>query len=154
MSATDWLKRLLSSQAPRFDFTLEDENETIASARYGQRRLLLLPFSADYWVFPPKAAARRSPEEYLLVSWRHNSVVPLPVLALDEGYLYAPYEFPHGFDLQAKLTKKSSKIFLGALLAGIQGAYDRLSSLPRSTRQRYERKLRSVSVRPGRPRAA
>lgn len=151
----EWLARLLAAQAPRLDLDCQLEDETVVSARYGRRHLLILSDSAEYWALPANAKARNSPDLFLAVSWRHNSVLPCPTLSLSEGYLYAPFQLPHGFAIQDnKLTKKTSGIFLGALLAGVQEAYDRLAVMPRSTRQRYERKLRSVIVRRGRPRRA
>ncbi|MBX6361614.1 MAG: hypothetical protein IRZ03_16225 [Acidobacterium ailaaui] len=140
------LKHLFSTQAARLH--LEQDG--------AGRVLRYLTSSADYWGLSARAPERQMPDRFLLVVWRHTSCVPLPVFALEEGRLYAPYNLPYSFPslLEVKLTKKTSRVFLGALLAGVQDAYVRLQQMPRATRARYLRKLQATAAHRGRPRVA
>lgn len=148
--AIEWLRHLLATQAPRLDLEIDPGQETVVSAQYGRRRLLILSHSEEYWTFIPASQA----DQLFAVAWAHTSCLPCPVLSLEDGYTYAPYEFPRGFDLWSKLTKKNSRIFLGCLLAGVQEAYDRLAVMPRSSRARYISRLNAAIIRRGRPRRA
>jgi hypothetical protein len=142
------LRQLLAAQEPRLPYSfLGDE---ILTPQWGRRSLLFLHSSSEFWALPP--AERQQAPTSLVVCWRHNSCLPCPTLSLEEGYCYDAYELPKWFSLAGNLTRKSAPVFRGALLAGLQEAYQRLAALPRSTRRRYERDLQSMLLRRGRPR--
>lgn len=141
------LRRLLEAQEPRLPYTLLGQEE-ILTPQWGRRLLLFLATSTEYWTL----RARPNPASSLVVCWEHNSCLPCPTLSLQEGYCYDAYELPKWFSLEGKLTRKSAPVFRGALLAGLQEAYQRLSALPRSTRRRYEREVQTMLRGRGRPR--
>ena len=88
----------------------------------------------------------------LLVVYEHNTYVDLPVLSLEEGYLYAPKERPHWYDPEVPThTRKSAKVVVGGLLAGVDEAYARLQTMKRTTRLAYMARLSNyLSLKPGR----
>lgn len=127
----------------------EDQIET---PQWGKLRMVFLPSSREFWALPRFRAQTNASRDLLVICWQHNSCLPVPCLALNEGYCYDRYELPHGFSLKAPFTKRSSSIFLGALLAGRQEAYEELARMPRATRARYMARVQEAVVRRGRPR--
>jgi hypothetical protein len=145
--------QLLVIQAPRLGVRVVRE---IAPGTYelewqGRRlRVLILQRSHDYW--RKRLAMRQAAAWDQLCVAHHDSCVPLPVLDLERGYLYAAYEVPPWYRLGERLTRRTAPVFLGQLLCGVQAAYEQLVCLPRGSRSRYQRRLRElVQPMPGRP---
>ncbi|HEV2582821.1 MAG TPA: hypothetical protein VGT44_18325, partial [Ktedonobacteraceae bacterium] len=98
----------------------------------------------------------------VLVCYRHDSVLPIPVVELESGNTDRPHEFPHVFTSYEEAYHSRSKTgrltIVGGLLCGVQRAYDLLETLPESTRRKYEtsahqyqkrRRGRQLALMPG-----
>ncbi len=94
----------------------------------------LLSCSCDYYHLRLNIS---SPHITMLVVGEHNTRVPLPVLALDEGYFYAPSEAPRWYNPDGKRTRKDAMVVVGGLLSGVEETYQQLREMKRSTRYRY-----------------
>ncbi|MBX5458780.1 MAG: hypothetical protein IRZ31_17955 [Thermogemmatispora sp.] len=144
--------QLLVIQAPRLGLQVVAEQAPgcyLVDWRGRRLRMLMLTRSHDYWL--KRLALRQGQWDQLCVV-RHDSCVPLPVLDLERGYLYAPYEPPPWYRLGEQLTRRTAPVFLGQLLCGVQAAWERLGRLPRGSRARYQRRLQALVQRvPGRP---
>ena len=87
----------------------------------------------------------------MLIVGEHNTRVTIPVLALDEGYLYAPTEAPRWYTPDAGRTLKDAMVVVGGLLSGVEDSYQQLQEMKRSTRYRYLARMRSyLSLKQGR----
>jgi hypothetical protein len=85
------------------------------------------------------------------VCGKHDSCCPIPVWSVEEANVYEPGEtaFPitQLRDREIRGTKYGSLLLIAALLSGKQEALDILNdeTLPRSTRYRYEAKVREYA---------
>jgi hypothetical protein len=147
--------QLLVIQAPRLGLRVVAERAPGCYElewQWRRLRVVVLQRSHDYW--RKRLALRHSdsaPWDQLCVA-HHDSCVPLPVLDLERGYLYAAYEVPPWYRLGERLTRRTAPVFLAQLLCGVQAAYEQLARLPRGSRARYQRRLRElVQPAPGRP---
>jgi hypothetical protein len=110
-------------------------------------RACLLSRSSDYY---EKRMNLQPRPVSLLICAEHDSCVPLSVLALDEGYQYAPREVPHWYTPEKRFTTRGSRVFLGQLLCGMQAAFDELDDrhkMSRATKYRYLARLRAYLKR-------
>lgn len=88
----------------------------------------------------------------LVVCLKHDSCLPLRVLALDTGTLYGARNTPAWYTPEKRTTWTGSAVFLGQLLSGVAEAYQALDTLPRSTRYRYLARVKStLKGKRGRP---
>jgi hypothetical protein len=78
----------------------------------------------------------------MLVVGGHDTRVHIPVLALDEGYFYAPAEAPRWYDPDAVRTRKDAMVVIGGLLSGVEEAYRQVEQMKRSTRYCYLARMR------------
>lgn len=86
----------------------------------------------------------------MLIVGEHLTCVPIPTLALDEGYLYAPAEFPRWFDPDTR-KHRNSMVLIGGLISGVEEAWELVNKLERPTRYRYiARMKRFLKNRQGR----
>jgi hypothetical protein len=98
--------------------------------------------------------AKQKPD--LVVCYRHDSVLPIPVLSIWAGNLAQAYELPEEIDdLEAQRHSKiGARVLLGMYISGLRRAQDIIhaKSFPKSTRNRYLQKARELSKRRrGRP---
>jgi hypothetical protein len=101
----------------------------------GERYLAtVLAQSRHYYDFRFNLTA---PHITLLVVYTHNTWTKHPVLALDEGYLYAPFEPPRWYSPNSPRTRKNAMVLVGGLLCGVDEAYQQLQRMKRQTRSRY-----------------
>ena len=88
-----------------------------------------------------------SPNVTMLIVGEHTTRVTVPVLALDEGYFYAPTEAPRWYTPDAPRTLKDAMVVVGGLLSGVDEAYQQLHEMKRSTRYRYLARMREYLSR-------
>ena len=87
----------------------------------------------------------------MLIVGEHNTRVSIPVLALDEGYLYAPTEAPRWYSPDAVRTRKDAMVVVGGLLSGVEEAYEQVRNMKPSTRYLYFARMREyLSLKQGR----
>jgi hypothetical protein len=72
----------------------------------------------------------------MLVVNEHLTCTPIPVLALDEGYFYAPAEFPRWYDPEVR-RHRNSMVVIGGMLSGVQEAYTQVNDMKSYKRYRY-----------------
>ena len=111
---------------------------------------MTLEQSFDFYVYRLNKAAHRVD---LVVCQRHNAALPVRVLELDTGNMYQPGAIPPiEREQRRKRNHEETLLFVSMLLAGVDGAYEKLYSMPLRTRQRYLA-LRDQYLRPrtGRP---
>ncbi len=120
---------------------------SFALTRRGQQHYaLILLRSSDFWQ-KRVHLARLRPE--LLVVWTHDSCLPIEVLSLKTGVLFAPYAVSASIE---KRNRYTANILLGMLMCGLQRAYDALECLPDATKYRYLARVKALTKRPrGRP---
>lgn len=93
-----------------------------------------------------------------IIAGVHDTMVDVPVIALDEERLYSPgqgciqsFSEEH-FPERLRKTHFGHRLLVSGLLAGRPDALDRLKRLPASTRRRLLAELKRLRVRrPGRP---
>ena len=108
----------------------------------------VLSSSRDYYTHRLNILA---PHLTMLVVGQHDTRVILPVLALDEGYFYAPTEPPRWYTPDNKRTRKDAMVIIGGLLSGVEEAYEQLREMKPSTRYRYLALMRHyLTVKQGR----
>jgi hypothetical protein len=107
---------------------------------------LILVRSSDYWRQRVHLLAH---DLTLLIVWKHDSIVPLPVLALDSGHWHSAKTHTKQRTTRDRYT---AWMLLGELLCGMQSAFDELDRLPYATRHRYLKKVHALMHRArGRP---
>jgi len=109
--------------------------------------------SSDYWEY--RLHLQRGAID-LVVCYRHDSVVPVHVLALEDGRAYEPEDLPGKYTtldaVKAEHSRYAAKVLVGALLCGKKAAHDLLLAMPESTRRKYEAKMHHYQRRQrGRP---
>ncbi len=114
---------------------------------------VVLVQSSDFWEY--RLHLEQSALE-LVVCYRHDSVVPVHVLALEDGRDYAPEDLPGKYTtldvVKAEHSRHAAKVLVGALLCGKKAAHDLLLGMPTSTRRKYEAKMHAYQRRQaGRP---
>ncbi len=120
---------------------------------------VVLVKSGDYWEY--RLHLHKAPIG-LIVCYRHDSVIPCHVLALEDGREYDPESLPGKYpNLEAvhkEHSRYAAKVFLGALLCGVKAAHDILldkDATAESTRRKYEAKMHGYQRRGrGRPLAS
>lgn len=98
--------------------------------------------------------ARKKPD--LIICYRHDSVLPMPVLSIRAGNYAQAYELPEEIkDLEEQRhSKTGARVILGMYISGLRRAQDILhdKDFPKSTRNRYLQKARELGKRKrGRP---
>jgi len=107
---------------------------------------LILISSSDYW---KQRIHLLSHDLTLLIVWKHDSIVPLPVLALDSGHWHSARTHTKKRTVRNRYT---AWMLIGELLCGMQSAYDELNQLPYQTRHRYLKRVHTLMHRAkGRP---
>jgi len=107
---------------------------------------LVLVHSSDYW---RQRVHLLTHDLTLLIVWKHDSIVPLPVLALNSGHWHSART--HTIKRTTR-NRYTSWLLLGELLCGMQSAYDELETLPYQTRHRYLKRVHALMHRAkGRP---
>ena len=123
-------------------FSIEDPDKQVM---WPQEALVLVR-SSDYW---KKRVHLQKHELTMLLVWRHDSIVPLPVLSLCDGHWHAART---NTKTHAARNRYTASLLLGELLCGNQRAYDELEQLPASTRYRYLKRVHALMHRErGRP---
>lgn len=128
------------------------------TATYQGRKVagVVLVQSSDYWHYRLHLACNPIG---LIVVHRHDSLVPIDVLSLEDGREYAPEDLPQKYtslsDVRNEHSRHAAKVLTGALLCGVKEAHDILASMPESTRRKYEMKMSHYQRRQrGRPLAS
>ena len=114
---------------------------------------VVLVQSSDYWQYRLHLA--RTPIG-LVVCHRHDSLLPVNVLSLEDGREYAPEDLPKKYEtldaVKTEHSRHAAKVLIGALLCGVAAAHDMLLAMPESTRRKYEAKMHRYQRRMrGRP---
>lgn len=142
---TDTLFRLHARNQGLGISTLERLGEyTYRMALDGQEfYVLVLSRSWDYWEY---RLAFSAPLVSLIVCSKHDTCLPISVLEIgSSGYRYGPRELPKDAPaLGSKRTKRTARMFLGALLSGDQQAFDALERMHLSSQKRYRRRLSAL----------
>ena len=164
------MDRRLTRETVLHHFLLQQSHfSSVASVRFSARGTALiveyqgkqipaivLVRSSDYWEhrlhLTPNLCG-------LLIVHRHDSLVPLPVLSLEDGHEYAAEDLPKKYEklsaARDEHSRHAAKVMLGALLCGVKEAHDLLLSMPESTRRKYELKMHTYQRRQrGRPLAS
>jgi hypothetical protein len=117
--------------------------------------------SSDFWKYRLHLRSKQQSPVGLVVCYRHDSVVPVHVLALEDGRDYEPEDLPGKYSsldaVIAEHSRHAAKVMLGALLCGLKSAHDALGDedMPESTRRKYEAKMHMYQRRrQGRPLAS
>lgn len=92
----------------------------------------------------------------LIICFRHDTVVPIPVLSLKAGKFAEKEERPEEIDDVAaqRFTKTGSRVLLGMYLSGLKYAQELINDpdFPSTTKARYLQKAKDLSTRKrGRP---
>jgi len=98
--------------------------------------------------------ARKKPD--LVICYKHDSVLPVPVLSIRAGNYAEPHDLPEEIeDLEEQRHSKTGcRCLLGMYISGLRRAQDIIhdKDFPRSTRNRYLQKARELGKRKrGRP---
>lgn len=121
-------------------------------------RGIVLVRSSDFWEYRLHLAGERAAPD-LIVCFRHDTVLPAPVIELESGRQYRMHEFPRQFasfeDAYTSKSRAGRLVIVGALLCGMQAAYDLLAALRQagkeSTARKYETNAHDYQRRrPGR----
>ena len=129
----------------------------LVELRYQGRPVLAvcLVHSSDYWYHRLHLSGQ---PVGLLIVGRHDTIVPVAVLSLEDGREYAPEDMPARYALNGgsladlRRSHATAPLILGALLCGIAQAHALLPTLPDSTRRAYEKKMQAYQRRRrGRP---
>lgn len=111
---------------------------------------MVLPCSFDFYEFRLNRGTRRID---LLIVARHNAVVPVRVVALEQVTSYAPLDAPV-IDRpdRKRRNHEETMLLVSKLLLNFESARDELAAMPDRTRQRYiERCASYLKPRMGRP---
>jgi hypothetical protein len=111
---------------------------------------MVLPCSFDFYEFRLNRNKQRI--DLLIVS-RHNAVVPVRVVALEQVTSYAPLDTPALERPDRKRRNhEETMLLVSKLLLNFESARDELAAMPARTRQRYlERCEHYLKPRMGRP---
>jgi hypothetical protein len=122
----------------------------IVSDRGKQYRALVLPCSFDYYEYRLNVGKQRV--EMLIVS-RHNAVVPVVVVSLEQIMLYEPLAAPDlGREQRKKNDQEDAQLLLSKYILNFESAHEELAKMTPRSRQRYRRKKeRYLKKRIGRP---
>ncbi|HVB20388.1 MAG TPA: hypothetical protein VNG51_00395 [Ktedonobacteraceae bacterium] len=158
--ARDTVLNHFISQLPHFrhikKVELGEHGNAFSALLNGKRQPVqgvVLVRSSDYWEY--RLHMQRS-SVGLVVCYRHDSVVPVHVLALEDGRDYECEDLPGKYAsldvVRAERSRHAAKVFLGALLCGKKAAHDLLLNMDESTRRKYEARMHRYQRRqPGRP---
>ena len=120
-------------------------------------RGIVLVRSSDFWEYRLHLAQAGAPS--LVVCYRHDTCLPVPIIELESGHQYKMHEFPRQFnsfeDAYQSRTRAGRLVIVGGLLCGMQAAYDLLAQLRQddkeSTARKYETNAHHYQKRrPGR----
>lgn len=98
--------------------------------------------------------ARKKPD--LVICYRHDSVLPIPVLSIRAGNYAKAYELPEDIkDIEEqRFSRTGCRCLLGMYISGLRRAQDIIHAkdFPATTRKRYLQRARELGKRkPGRP---
>ena len=125
-----------------FRFSIEDPDKKVMWPQEG----LVLVRSSDYWT---RRVHLQKHNLTLLLVWKHDSIIPLPVLSLCDGHWHAARTNTKPRPIRNRYT---APLLLGELLCGNQRAYDELEHLPDPTKYRYLKRVHELMHREkGRP---
>ncbi len=128
------------ADGPNYTYFLEIDSK--------QYQACTLSSSSDYFHYRLNLDR---PHITAIVVGEHTTCAPLPVLALDEGYFYAPGEIPRWYNPTAKRTRKNAMVIVGGLLSGVDEAWEQVEAMRPSTRYRYLARMQSfLSAKQGR----
>lgn len=107
---------------------------------------IVLVRSSDFWEYRLHLPGKHNAPPTLVISYRHDTVLPVPVIELETGQQYKAHEFPRQFtsfeDAYASKSRAGRLTVVGGLLCGMQAAYDLLAALradeKESTARKYE----------------
>lgn len=90
----------------------------------------------------------------LIICYRHDSVLPIPVLSIRVGNYAEAYELPEDIeDVEAqRCSRTGCRVLLGMYISGLRRAQDIIKELKPTTRKRYMQRARELGKRKrGRP---
>lgn len=112
---------------------------------------MVLPCSFDFYEFRLNKGNRRID---LLIVQRHNAVVPVRVLSLEQVTSYAPLDVPINIERASKKRRnhEETMLLVSKLLLNFESAQEELATMPARTRQRYlARREEYLRAKIGRP---
>jgi len=112
---------------------------------------MVLPCSFDFYEYRLNRGKRRID---MLIVARHNAVVPVRVLSLENVTSYAPLAEPAAIEREqrARRNHEETALLVSKLLLNFESAWQELKAMPVRTRQRYvERCNTYLSPKIGRP---
>lgn len=102
--------------------------------------------SSDYWKHRLHLTAKHVS---MVICVQHDTILPVPCLALLEGWSYEAHKEPRTFQARNRYT---SYVVIGALLCGLESWFQGVQALPTGTKYRYLARIQEYSRRrPGRP---
>lgn len=112
---------------------------------------IVLVRSSDFWEYRLHLPGKQSAPPTLVVCYRHDTVVPVPVIELETGHQYKAHEFPRQFtsfeEAHQARTRAGRLTIVGGLLCGMQAAYDLLAALRADEKESTARKYESGAHR-------
>ena len=111
---------------------------------------MVLPCSFDFYEYRLNKGARRID---LLIVQRHNAVVPVRVLSLEQVTSYAPLDTPAIERTSRKRRNhEETMLLVSKLLLNFESAHEELAAMPARTRQRYMQRCEDyLRAKIGRP---
>ncbi|HLI06504.1 MAG TPA: hypothetical protein VKV40_08050 [Ktedonobacteraceae bacterium] len=115
-----------------------------------QHTAIVVPYSFDFYTFHLHQGKQHVD---MLIVQRHNAVVPVRVLSLENVTSYAPLDVP----LIERQTRKRRNheemcLLVSKLLLNFESAHEELARMPERTRQRYLHRAQCyLKPRIGRP---
>ena len=107
-------------------------------------RGIVLVRSSDFWEYRLHLPGKAGAPPTLVVCYRHDTVLPCPVIELETGHQYKAHEFPRQFtsfeDACTSKTRAGRLVIVGGLLCGMQAAYDLLAALRQAEKESTARK--------------
>jgi len=105
-------------------------------------RGIVLVRSSDFWEYRLHLARAGAPG--IVVCYRHDTCLPVPVIELESGHQYRTHEYPRQFssfeDAYTSRTRAGRLTIVGGLLCGMQAAYDLLAQLRQGGKESSARK--------------
>jgi hypothetical protein len=111
---------------------------------------MVLPTSFDFYEHRLNKGQRRID---LLIVQRHNAVVPLRVLSLEQVTSYAPLAVPTiERHTRKRRNHEETMLLVSKLLLNFESAQAELAAMPARTRQRYQQRCTTyLKAKVGRP---
>lgn len=114
---------------------------------------LILPTSWHYYECRLNITSEQERQVDMLIVARHNAVVPVVVLELENVMAWSPLAVPElARDASKRRNGEEANLLLSKYILNFEGAREELDKMTARTRQRYnKRRAQYLKRRPGRP---